>query len=123
MTLELLILIVVFVLVPLYQQWQWTVRQRGVSKGAQASTAPPRQPPPRLPPRRAAMLPDTLAAATERASAPLSPAPARVADGTATVPPRRIRMRSAGLGSRLALRRAVVLSTILGPCRAVDPYN
>jgi hypothetical protein len=74
-------------------------RESDVSEGTQAA----RRPPPVTRPRRPPVAPET------------SPVP-RAAPRVAPRPRRR-----APLGGRRAVRRGIVLMTILGPCRALEP--
>jgi hypothetical protein len=88
---------------------------------------PPRRPAPTLPPpptlpgpspaparAPAARRPATAAPA----SAPAPPTPPAVPAGTGPV--RRSRRASVRLGGPRDLRRAIVLATVLGPCRALE---
>jgi hypothetical protein len=128
MSVETLILLAFFVLLPLLQQLLAQARERNRPTPQPADLGPlptpppaarvPREPPPPIPP-----LPALEGDRFDMHQA----APAREAVTPATSAssgPRRGRRRvvSAVLRTRLDLRRAITAATILGPCRALDPY-
>lgn len=113
---ESLLLLALFLLLPLIEQLVKFARRR-VEAAAPGSGQSP-APIPDLPPAIAETGRRQLRA-TARPSPPLS-APRQ--DSPATVPPpaRRRRRARQWLHSPAGLRRAVVLMTILGPCRALE---
>jgi hypothetical protein len=127
MSVETLILLAFFVLVPLLQGLWAEVRKRNQppTRPVQRDPSPaplpprvPREPTPPIPPLPALEGDrfDLHQAAPAREA--VSPTPA------ASSGPRRGQRRvvSAALRTRLDLRRAITAATILGPCRALDPY-
>jgi hypothetical protein len=128
MSVETLILLAFFVLVPLLQRLLAHARERNQPTPQPAQRAPspaprPEAPVPRVP---APPIPPLPALEADRfdnhrsASARQAVTPATAASNG----PRRGRrpVASVILGTRLDLRRAVAAAAILGPCRAVDPY-
>ena len=128
MSVETLILLALFVLVPLLQRLLAQARERNRPTPQPAQRAPssaprseaplPRVPTPAIPP-----LPTSETDRFDMHQA----APAREAVTQATAVssrPRRTRrtVASAPLRTRLDLRRAITAAVILGPCRAVDPH-
>jgi hypothetical protein len=129
MSVELLVLVALFIVLPLIQQLIRAPRQQNQRFPEPAERRPPgalaRTPPPELavPP-----LPDT----TPHAASDATPASARVpaptqAGGPVTIaltPRRTVGQRTAvGLRTRRDLGRAIVLVAMLGPCRASRPYD
>lgn len=133
MSLELLLLLAVFVLLPLIQQLLRAARQRDRRAPERAERQPLRtpQPPAHAPlPRTRAVppLPETARHAASDAMTARGLTPARETAGPVTLaltPHRSTRRRTAVVGLRnlLDLRRAIVLMAILGPCRAINPYD
>jgi hypothetical protein len=125
MSVESLILLALFILLPLIERFILAARrrrERAVAEGPEADMELPpflrpeerAQPvvmPPPLPPDASAR-PKPLAA-TSRLRAPQRPA---VATALA-------RAASASSPYRRDLRRAVVMAAVLGPCRALSPYD
>lgn len=128
MSVETLILLAFFVLLPLLQRLLAQARERNrppsqpVHRGPLPTSPPaarvPREPTPPIPPLPA-LEPDRFdmdQAARAREAVTLATA--------ASSGPRRGRrgVASAMLRTRLDLRRAITAAAILGPCRAVDPH-
>lgn len=111
---EQILLLLVFVLVPLINVLvRWL--QRRVREQQRPATVEPRaaepvvreeRPPVPVPPR----VPVTEPALPREGFRKAPPAP----------PPRPVIRRAGSLGGRLAVRRAVVAMTILGPCRGLE---
>ncbi|MEX2262941.1 MAG: hypothetical protein WD696_13375 [Bryobacteraceae bacterium] len=129
MSFEVLVLIVVLILLPLIQLLQEArKRNRRTPERAEGHPPPARQPlreppPPHAPPRPAIVrrpLSDVMAA-RERAPAVDADAAGRVAPTPRGHRSARRRMVVAGLRNPHGLRHAIVLMTILGPCRASRP--
>jgi hypothetical protein len=128
MSVETLILLAFFVLLPLLQRLLAQARERNrptpqpAHRGPLPTSPPaarvPREPPvpiPPLPALEAARFGMHQAAPAREAT----PAPAALIG-----PQGGLRgVASAMLRTRLDLRRAVTAAAIIGPCRAVDPYN
>ena len=127
MSIEQILLLVVFVVLPLVQYLLRTARERDGRKPEQAEG--PQSPPdaplpvptgPPLAPAARHTLSDAMAVrerTPRRDAAPpvvLPPAPRRSARRRAAV---------VDLRDPNDLRRAIVLTTILGPCRATNPYE
>ncbi len=112
---EQIVLLAIFLLVGLVNA---IVRWRQQSREAPPEPAPPpprREPPPRpaeLPPRIRVTVP-LPAASVPAARRPPVPVPAP------RTPPRR-RPVHRWLGRRADVRRAIVVMTVLGPCRALE---
>jgi hypothetical protein len=125
---EALVLLALFLVLPLIQQLIQATRQRNQRPpepaGRQGPGTRARTPPPALavPP-----LPDTMPhTASDAISAGVRiPAPDGGGAVTLAPTPHRAMGRSttAGLRTRRELRRAIVLVTMLGPCRASHPYD
>ena len=130
---ELLLLLVVFILLPLIQQLLGALRQqrtpdqrteqptRGEKQEPRsaAGTRPGRGPArPRVPGMARHRLAD--AAEHELTAPAVAAAPAMRASPGA--PSTRGHKAVAGLRSYPGLRRSIVLMTILGPCRAINPH-
>jgi hypothetical protein len=126
---EALVLLALFIVLPLIQQLIRAARQRNQgptesagrqSPGTHARTPP--QPELAVPP-----LPDTTPQTASDAIPTGGRMPAPDAGRPVTLAPtphRTIgRGTMAGLRTRRDLRRAIVLAAILGPCRASSPYN
>jgi hypothetical protein len=128
MSVELLVLVALFIVLPLIQQLIRAPRQQSQRFPEPAERRPPRTlartPPPELavPP-----LQDTTPHATSDAMPASAPALALHASGPVTIaltPHRTVGQRTAvGLRTRRDLRRAIVLVAMLGPCRASRPYD
>jgi hypothetical protein len=124
---EALVLLALFIVLPLIQQLIQATRQRNQRPPKPAGRQSPgtlaRTPPELAVPR----LPDT----TPHAASDAMPAGGRMAapdaGGRVTfalTPHRRMGRRTAvGLRTRRDLRRAIVLAEMLGPCRASRPYD
>jgi hypothetical protein len=132
-SLETLLLLAFFILTPLIQRLLQAARQGdGTRRTPERAPQPPsgtapvprRAPPAPLIPSRPTVTPEVAA---DEMTAP-APSSAREAVAPAAAPavtPRHDMRRStaaAGLRGR-RLRRAIVLKEILGPCRAVNPYD
>jgi hypothetical protein len=133
---ELLLLLIAFVVLPLIQQLLRVRSQRlerapdrsadqpvlGAQPAAPQSAVPAplgRGPDgPRVPETVRRQLPG---AAAHEFTAPLEAAAPRMPDPPVR-PSSRRRVAVAGLRNSRGLRRGIVLMTILGPCRAIDPY-
>jgi hypothetical protein len=132
---ELLLLLVAFVLLPLIQQLLRLHTQRQQRAPDRRTDQPTRggQPEPqsavgtplrRAPagPRVPGMARQKLAgAAAHEFTAPLEAGPPTMPDPPVR-PNSRRHVTVAGLRNSPGLRRSIVLMTILGPCRAIDPY-
>lgn len=128
MSVETLILLALFVLLPLLERLVRHVRERNrptpqpTHRGPLPTSPPaarvPREPTPPIPPLPALEGDRFDMHQTAPAREAVTPAT------TASSGPRRGRRRvvSAVLRTRLDLRRAITAATILGPCRALDPY-
>lgn len=140
MSLETVLLLALFILLPLIERLVSSARQRNQgaavpSDGRPASAGqtaiPEPQPPGVGPPRHPPAVPPIPANARQPVSAAvvtpvhgLAPDAGRRETSPPTAREReRQRSAAAGLGSPLALRRAIVLTTILGPCRAMTPHE
>jgi hypothetical protein len=129
---ELILLLALFVLLPLIQLVVRSARQEDRripdhAKGGLPSTNQPakREPAmavpavPPLPPTARHTVPHAMTAGTRTsrdARELAAPGP------TARLGGRRLMASVAGLDDRSGLRRAIVLTAILGPCRANDPH-
>ena len=127
MSVDALILLALFLVLPLIQQLIQATRQRNQRPPEPAGRQGParaRTPPPELavPP-----LPDTTPhTASDAISAGDSlPAPDAGGPVTRALTPHRTlgRRTTVGLRTRRDLRRAIVLVAMLGPCRASQPYD
>lgn len=114
-----ILLLVAFVVLPLIQQY--------LSRSQEASQPPGHRPAPRA--SVPARLPDVPAAAPARAERREGSTPAAAGGPVPTVKPalvvRRMGRKRPG-GWRLResdARRAVVLTAVFGPCRALRPYE
>ena len=128
MSIETLILLALFIVLPLIQQLIRATRQRNHRPPAPTEMRPPRTPartpqPELTVPPPLKTTPPAPSDAT-RASAPVS---APHAGGRVTITPtphRTMGQRAAvGLRTRRDLRQAIVLVAILGPCRANSPHR
>jgi hypothetical protein len=128
MSVETLILVAFFVLVPLLQRLLARARERNQPPSQPAQRAPwstprPEAPVPRVPtppiPSLPALEPDQFdmyrSAAAREAVTPATAASNGLRRGRRPV-------GSVILGTRLDLRRGIAAAAILGPCRAADPY-
>jgi hypothetical protein len=125
MSVETLVLLALFIALPLIQLLIRAMRQPNRSLPEPAETRSPktlaRTAPPEItvPP-----LPDTTPHAASDGSLESGRAPAPQDDRPVTsalTPGRAMEQRTAGLGTRRDLRRAIVLVAILGPSRASIP--
>ena len=131
MSLEFLLLLAVFVLLPLIQQLLRAARRRDPGAPERAERRPlrtPQAPTHALPKLAIPPLPDMAPDATPDAMTAYGPSSARETAALVTlVLPRhrstRRRTAVVDFSKRLDLRRAIVLTAILGPCRAVNPYD
>ena len=129
MSIETLILLALFIVLPLIQQLIRATRQRNHRPPEPTEMRPPRtlartpQPELTVPPPLVDATPPAPSDAT-RASAPVS---APHAGGRVTITPtphRTMGQRAAvGLRTRRDLGRAIMLVAILGPCRANNPHR
>jgi hypothetical protein len=128
MSFETLLFLALFILVPLLERLLQAARQRRVDT-PDGSVNRPRQ---TLPPTGNSKVssPPVVSAGVLSTSQlpPLAARPAEAAPGPAGATPRgRSRARQwspmADLRDPLTLHRAIVLMTILGPCRANTPYE
>jgi len=103
---------VVFLLVVLFNLIVQLLQRRRRARGGEAETA---EAPPRLPPRLPQVPPRVVVAPPRLEEPP--PAPIRVVPAVRPAPVRRRRRFDLRPGD---LRRAVVLMTVLGPCRAQE---
>jgi hypothetical protein len=107
---EQLILLLVFLLVPLFNLLvRWLQRRARGQRGPEPVVREERAPtamPPRVRVIKPALADETL----HREAAPRKASPG----------PRPVHRRRAPLGGRVAARRAVVVMTILGPCRGLE---
>jgi hypothetical protein len=130
MSLEGLLLLALFILLPLIERMLRAARRadgdapdrgahvpRPASRPSIPPPAPQRQAPTDAPVLPPADIPPVPASPAPRRS----PRPPLAAAGTRRAVRRGSRVEE--LRTPLALRRAVVLTTILGPCRAVAPYE
>ena len=128
MSVETLVLLALFIMLPLIQRLIRATRQRHQRfpepaerrrPGTLARTSPPEL---AVPP-----LLDTASHAASDAMPPSAPVPAPHAGGpvTTTLTAHRTMEQRAALGlrTRRDLRRGIVLVAILGPCRANSPYR
>jgi hypothetical protein len=128
MSVETLVLLALFIVLPLIQQLIRATRRRKHRLPEPTEMRPPtklaRMPPPEVsvPP-----LVDATPPAPSEATPASAPMPAPHAGGRVTITPtphRDMGQRTAvGLRTRRDLRRAVVLVAIVGPCRANGPYR
>jgi hypothetical protein len=126
---EALVLLALFIVLPLIQQLIRATRQPNQHPpepaGKEAAGTLARTPPP--PELAVPPLPDTTphAASDAIAAGGRLPAPDAGGPGTQALTPHRTmgRRTTAGLRTRRDLHRAIVLAAILGPCRASRPYE
>ena len=132
MSFETILLLVLFVIVPLLQQLFSRRRDGGTPEPGEQPRRPYRPPLRRPQPANAPLppwqevppfLPEELSelpgALTAPTRAPIPDAPGPLMPAPRPVP------RTAGVSLRdpRDLRRSIVLMTILGPCRAANPYD
>jgi hypothetical protein len=128
LSLELLLLLAVVVLLPLIQQLLQAAQQRDPRTPEGAERPPLRKPQAstHVPPPATLAIPPRPEIAPDAMTA-RGHTPAQDAAGPlpfALTPHRIARRRSAAdLRNRLDLRGAIVLMAILGPCRAINPYD
>ena len=121
MSFEQLLLIAFFVVLPLIQFVMRLLREPHELPKQPGS---PRPPAPRLPTQE--LPPAAEDHARFEAAALSERKPARKSDRSevpAIRPSARRGPAIVGLRDRLDLRRAIVLMTVIGPCRAVDPHD
>ncbi len=123
MSVESLILLALFVLLPLIERLVLAARRRRERDLAERPEAELELPPFMVPeePPPVVMPPPLPPAAAKPKPGPASPrvrAPQRP-----SVVAARARAASAGSPYRRDLRRAVVMAAVLGPCRALGPYD
>jgi hypothetical protein len=128
MSVEALVLLALFIVLPLIQQLIRATRQRNQRFPEPAERRPPRTLVRTSPPELAVpLLPDTTSHAASDAMLASAPVPAPHVGGPVTIaltPHRTMGQRTAvGLRTRRDLRRAIVLVAMLGPCRASSPYD
>lgn len=121
---QILLLAFFFLVLPLVQHLLRAARQRAGDEPAQAEGQPPSA---RRPPMREQQAPPATVHRTmsDAMTAP-ERKPALDADRPVAPPIRRSARRGTavvGLRDPLDLRRAIVLMTVLEPCRAIDPYD
>jgi len=130
MSLEGLLLLALFILLPLIERMLRAARRPDGDTPDQGADVPRPASRPSIPPPTPQRQPPTDAPVPPPADippVPASPAPRRsprpppAAAGTPRALPRGSRVEE--LRAPLALRRGVVLTTILGPCRSVSPYE
>jgi len=111
-SLEWLFLLAFFVLLPLIERLLRTARQQRAARR-------PEQPPAARPPAPSPVIPRP-----QRAEQPV---PRREPAAVALAPPRRQGRQGAAavadLRHAVGLRRAIIVRTILGPCRALSPHT
>jgi hypothetical protein len=128
MSVELLVLLALFIVLPLIQQLIRATRQQNQRIPEPAERRPSRTLA-RTPPSELAVppLPDTISHAASDAMLANAPVPAPHVRGPVTIaltPHRTMGHRTAvGLRTGRDLRRAIVLIAMLGPCRASSPYD
>lgn len=124
MSVESLILLALFVLLPLIERLLLAARRRQQQAAPERPEADVELPPFMLPeerPQPVAMPPPRPPEASARAK-PVAPA-SRLRAPRPPVVTARARPVSAGSPYRRGLRRAVVMAAVLGPCRALSPYD
>jgi hypothetical protein len=129
MSIEALLLLAAFILLPIIERMLRAARRPDGDTPDQGTDVPRPASRPSIPPPTPQRQPPTDARVSPPADVPQ--VPARPAPRRSPRPPRAAAgaPRAVRSGSRVeelhtprALRRAVVLTTILGPCRAVAPY-
>lgn len=129
MSAEALFLLALFILLPLIERILQLARQRNVgtpdgeAEGPRPASRPSRGRPAPPPPLMDAGVPRTPDVPPLSATLAARPSPSL---HLAAPPARRIARRRIPVGdlhNPLTLRRAIVLMTILGPCRAVTPHD
>jgi hypothetical protein len=129
MSLEALLLLAFFILLPLIERMLRARRPDGGAEGAATEVPRPSSPPgirvptPRRQPPVDAAPPRTAAAAPVSVR-PVGRTPPRVAlSAPGARRAKRRAMLQADLHAPLSLRRAIVLMTILEPCRSLAPHD
>jgi hypothetical protein len=125
-SLEFLLLLAVVVLLPLIQQLLRAARQRDrrTPERAEGQPAPAERPAMREPqPPRPAARHTSSAAMTAREGTPAPDAAGPVAPALTAHRSTGRRTAVVSLRNPLDLRRAIVLMTMLGPCRATKPHD
>ena len=132
MSVETLVLLALFIVLPLIQRLIQATRQRNQRPPEPVERPSPGTPQPlarTLPPPELAVppLPDTTPhAASDAISAGVRiPAPDGGGPVIVALTPHRSmgRPTTVGLRTRRDLRRAIVIAAVLGPCRASSPYD
>lgn len=130
MSVELLVLLAVFVLLPLVQRLLAGAAERGAGAQGKPMTRPelrageaPR--PPEARPSPFALSPMPPAVPHEAVGATIQAVGAAGAAQPSVMPRRNARERHpvSGRLDRVGLRRAMVLMAIFGPCRAISPHR
>ena len=128
MSIEVLILLALFILLPLIERILRSARQPNAGTPDRAAQVPRpasrpsiRPPAPQPRPPMEARVPRTAPPVFARPAVPRSPS-LQLAAPAARRPARKGRLVE-DLPNPLTLRRAVVLMTILGPCRSVAPHE
>ena len=107
---EQLILLLVFILVPLFNLLVRWLQRRAREQRRPEPVVREEQAPTAMPPRARLIKPALADETRHREAAPRKAPPG----------PRPVHRRTAPLGGRAAVRRAVVAMTILGPCRGLE---
>jgi hypothetical protein len=133
MSLEVLLLLILFIIVPLVQQWVRAAQARARQTATPPIGSPGAQSV-KVPPSSGVSRPSAPAVLRTAAQAPRGPQATRMRQRTTippsdtrtpSIPPQRTRAHHALMDLRdpSALRRAVVLMAILAPCRAARPHR
>lgn len=124
MSVESLILLALFVLLPLIERLVLAARRRREQAMAERPEAELELSPFMMPeePPLPVLMPPPLAPAAARPE-PVTATPRQRASQRPAVVAARARAASAGSPYRRDLRRAVVMAAVLGPCRALSPYD
>ena len=119
---ENLIYLLIFVLLPLFEWLRRMQRDRAAEQRRRAS--PPR-PAVRPPPKEPARLPSvpSVAASARTIADRSKPATDRAPVKALSLPRPPMARKGRIFGGRAALRRAVIARTVLGRCRALEPYG
>ena len=137
MSTEIVLFIIALIVLPVIQQLlrPRSPGSRDQNEDEQVYAEPPAQrpepaKPPTLeqrpmpvPPRQPGLPLHGLPAAAAKETTPPRLAPVLAAAALTVRPSVRPRLVVAGLRTTAALRRSIVLMTILGPCRAIDPQE
>lgn len=125
MSVESLILLALFVLLPLIERLVLAARRRRERAMAERPEAEMELPPFMVPEERPlpVVMPPPLPPAASARPKPVTATPRRRAPQQPSVVAARARAASVGSPYRRDLRRAVVMAAVLGPCRALSPYD